>query len=95
MQTTDPTATRTVDALAAQRLAARVEDPSDRRGVLISATHQGRRLVEERRRRLRDALATTMAEIPLDEQQRLAELLYHLNGLLDRNRPRAAASLRG
>jgi DNA-binding MarR family transcriptional regulator len=52
MLTTDATATRTVDALVADGLATRHVEPLDKRGVLISATPEGKRIHAERDHRM-------------------------------------------
>lgn len=83
LATTEPTATRTVDALEAQGLATRVRDPADGRAVLISPTKQGRRHVEETRRRLIARLRVGLDQMPRADQERLAALLLQLGRLLD------------
>ena len=83
METTDATASRTVDALEAAGLVKREPDPLDRRCVLVAATPEGRFLVAERRRRLVSGLARGLAEMAEEDQARLVALLAQLNELLD------------
>jgi DNA-binding MarR family transcriptional regulator len=80
--TTDATASRTVDALAAAGMVKRVADPHDRRGVLIAPTPRGRRLVAARRRRLVELMEQGLATMPETDQARLVDLLGELNELL-------------
>lgn len=82
MGTTEPTATRTVDSLTAADLVRRTPHPDDRRGVLIDATKQGTRLLAHRRQRLLELLESGLAEMPDDDQERLADLLDELNELM-------------
>ena len=94
MGTTDATASRTVDSLAAIGLLRREPDPSDRRGVLVVATPEAKRLLAERRRRLVRALDDGLANMRGDDQDRLVSLLEELNELLESPRAelRPAAS---
>jgi DNA-binding MarR family transcriptional regulator len=78
MGTTDATATRTVDGLAALGLLERTADPADRRAVQIAATKTGARNVTARRRRLVSVLEGLLAETSADELEQLAELLTRL-----------------
>jgi DNA-binding MarR family transcriptional regulator len=75
----DPTASRAVDALVEHGLVERVPDPADRRAVRISLTPHGRQMVEERKRRVLDAVLPAIAAIPAADQQRLVELLGELD----------------
>jgi DNA-binding MarR family transcriptional regulator len=84
MSTTDPTATRAVDALVAERLAERTPDPDDRRAIRVAATPGGRKLLERRRRRFVKLLRPPLARMPAREQADLVELLEQLNRALDR-----------
>jgi DNA-binding MarR family transcriptional regulator len=83
MSTTDPTATRAVDALVAERLAERTPDPDDRRAIRVAATHAGRKLLERRRRRFVKLLGAPLAKMPRREQANLVEHLAALNRALD------------
>jgi DNA-binding MarR family transcriptional regulator len=83
MSTTDPTATRAVDALVAERLVERTPDPDDRRAIQVAATRGGRRLLERRRRRFVQLLRTPLSQMRAREQAELVELLAALNRALD------------
>ena len=82
----DPTASRAVDALVDHGLVERAPDRADRRAVRISLTPRGRTMVEERKRRVLDAVLPAIATIPAADQERLIELLGELD--------RSLASLR-
>jgi DNA-binding MarR family transcriptional regulator len=85
LQTTNATASRTIDVLAAQGLARRQSDPSDGRGVLVSTTRAGQRFVRDRRARLAALLEQLLAEMEPGEARRFTELLGELSELLDRH----------
>jgi DNA-binding MarR family transcriptional regulator len=87
LRTTNATASRTIDVLAGHGLAQRQSDPSDGRGVLVSATRSGHRFVLDRRSRLAALLEQLLAEMELDEAQRFTELLGELSDLLERHPP--------
>lgn len=90
MATTNATASRTVDSLERLALAAREADPADARCVLVGATGEARRLVAERRRRLRRAVERGLGEMSVEERERLVALLERLNeALLAAGSPRA------
>ena len=80
MGTTDATATRTVDGLAALGLLERAADPVDRRAVQVDATRAGAKNVAARRRRLVSVLESLLAETPAEEIEQLADLLSTLSG---------------
>jgi DNA-binding MarR family transcriptional regulator len=82
MATTDPTATRTVDSLAQLGLVERTPDPLDRRAIRVAATPLGRERVRSRRARLVELLRGPLARLDEDEQERVVELLRHLNDAL-------------
>lgn len=83
VNTTDPTATRAVDALVAERLVERTPDPDDRRAVRVAATHAGRKLLERRRRRVVKLLDAPLAKLRKREQANLVEHLSSLNHALE------------
>ena len=82
LDTTEATASRTVDALARWRLVARRPDPTDRRGVRVEATGRGRRFVAERRTHLVSMLGGLLSGIATPEQGRIVSLVAELNDLL-------------
>ena len=80
-----PTATRMIDVLVARDVVTRVEDPSDRRAVLISLTPAGRRALdvklreyEQVRERIAEALDLNERRIAADLLHRLAEVIEEL-----------------
>jgi MarR family transcriptional regulator, organic hydroperoxide resistance regulator len=78
-----PTATRMIDVLSARGLVERVEDPTDRRAVLISLTRAGRATLQDKLDRyqaLREQVAETLDP---DERQIAAELLHRLTEVIE------------
>jgi DNA-binding MarR family transcriptional regulator len=73
-----PTATRMVDVLLARELVTRIEDPSDRRAVVISLTDAGRKAVTEKTREYDKARRRIAAALEPDEQVVAADLLRRL-----------------
>ena len=92
MGTTDATASRTVDALAALGLVRREADPADGRGVLVVSTPKAVELVAERRARLVEVLEHGLAGMPRADRERLVSLLAELNDVLDPHARHAAAA---
>ena len=86
LETTEATASRTVDALVRAALVKRRPDPDDGRGVRIEATARGRRCVERRREHLAGMLQGLLADLDAGEQERLVALLDYLNDTLERSR---------
>jgi DNA-binding MarR family transcriptional regulator len=84
MGTTEATATRTVDSLAALGLAERTRHPTDRRGVVIAHTRRGRDVLATRRHRLGELVENGLRAMPAADQERLVDLLDELNDLLAR-----------
>ena len=70
-QVRPPTMSRIVDALLAAGLVTREADPNDRRMVRIAATDEGRRLLEEGRRRRVAVLADRLARLAESERRAL------------------------
>jgi DNA-binding MarR family transcriptional regulator len=89
METTEATASRTVDGLVRVGLVRRKPDPEDGRGVRIAATARGRQLVEQRRAHMVGLLEELLADMDADEQARLVTLIGSLADALER--PAAAA----
>jgi DNA-binding MarR family transcriptional regulator len=78
-----PTATRMIDVLSARGLVERVEDPTDRRAVLISLTRAGQTALQaklDRYQALRERVAETLDP---DERRMAAELLRRLAGVIE------------
>jgi DNA-binding MarR family transcriptional regulator len=78
---TVPTASRTVDALAARGLVLRESDPDDARAVRVAATRAGIEDQRERRRRFTERLGALMDDLSDHERRQLAESLETLNRL--------------
>ena len=66
-----PTMTRTVDALVAAGLVTRETEPRDRRMVRIAATDEGRRLLDEGRRRRVRAITERLSRLAESERRAL------------------------
>jgi MarR family transcriptional regulator, organic hydroperoxide resistance regulator len=80
-----PTATRMVDVLLDRRLVTRLEDPVDRRAVLISLTPKGREALSSKlrdydavRRRIAGALEPGEQRVAADLLRRLADVIEEL-----------------
>lgn len=86
LETTEATASRTVDGLVRAELVRRRPDLADRRGVRIEATARGRRCVERRRAHLAGILQGLLADLDAGEQARLVALLDYLNDTLESSR---------
>jgi DNA-binding MarR family transcriptional regulator len=81
----DPsTATRTVDRLVAHGLVERVPNPDDARGVLVTATEEGRTLRERVRAQALVALGEILADFTHEEAEQLASLMHKLVDAVDR-----------
>jgi DNA-binding MarR family transcriptional regulator len=65
--------TRTVTALVERGLVERIEDPQDRRQVLVSLTPAGRQVLSDARNRRNEWLARRLAELEPAERRLLAE----------------------
>src|SRR5258705_7687271 len=66
-QVRPPTMTRLVEALDEARLVVREPVTTDRREVLVRATPEGKRLIDEGRTRRVSSLATQLASLPMAE----------------------------
>jgi DNA-binding MarR family transcriptional regulator len=69
------TATRTCDRLVAAGLICRNDDPDDRRYLALTATDEGRQLVESVYSARRQAIADTLERMPVASRRRLAATL--------------------
>ena len=79
-QVRPPTVSRLVKELEREGLVRRVPDPWDARAQRVEATAEGRRLLDEGRRRRVETLAADLAEMPPAD----AELLARAAALLER-----------
>lgn len=80
-QVQPPTITRLVAELERDGLVERIRDPGDRRVLKVQATAQGRRLLEEGRRRRVARLAAAVAALSAGDRKtldRAAELIREL-----------------
>ena len=93
LETTEATASRTVDGLVRAGLVRRRRDPDDGRGVRIEATARGHRSVERRRAHLAGMLQGLLADLAVGEQTRLVVLLDSLNDTLERSRAERNATV--
>jgi DNA-binding MarR family transcriptional regulator len=72
----DPsTISRQVGHLVRLGLVERMADPEDGRATLLTATDEGRRVFEENRRMRIERFAEMLADWPVDDRRKLAELL--------------------
>ena len=78
-----PTATRMVDVLLARRLVTRLQDPVDRRAVLISLTPKGREALEAKVREYDAVRRRIVAAFDPDEQRIAADLLRRLADVME------------
>jgi DNA-binding MarR family transcriptional regulator len=70
---TQPAITTVVNSLEQRGLTHREPDPGDGRAVRILLTDRGRALIEERYRRVGDALIASLSEQPVDAEQLVAD----------------------
>jgi DNA-binding MarR family transcriptional regulator len=78
-----PTVTRMVDVLLARGLVARVEDPVDRRAVLISLTPAGEGALAAKLDEYRDARERLAAALAPEERRVATDLLRRLSGVIE------------
>jgi MarR family transcriptional regulator, organic hydroperoxide resistance regulator len=78
-----PTATRMIDLLLGRRLVTRIEDPLDRRAVLISLTPAGREALAVKLRAYEASRRKIAAALEPDEQRVAADLLRRLAGVIE------------
>lgn len=80
---TAPTATRMVDGLLERGFVTRLDDPSDRRAVVISLTEPGRAALKQKARRHRAARQRIAAAVEPHEQEFAADLLRRLAAVIE------------
>jgi DNA-binding MarR family transcriptional regulator len=78
-----PTATRMLDLLVGRRLVTRLEDPVDRRAVLISLTPAGRDALTAKLAEVERGRRRVVAALEPDEQRVAADLLRRLAGVIE------------
>jgi DNA-binding MarR family transcriptional regulator len=72
-----------VDLLVRRRLVTRLEDPVDRRAVLISLTPAGREALAAKLREYDERRRQIAAALEPDEQRAAADLLRRLAGVIE------------
>jgi len=72
-------ATQMVDRLAAEGLAQRVFDPTDRRTVLAQITEEGRQRYTACRQAIRDVERELLEQFSLEEREQFISLLSRLD----------------
>ena len=80
---TAPALTELVDSLFRDGFVRRLEDPADRRVVLVELTSQGRRELDKHREAMKRAVAGLLASIPADKRARLRVALSDFNGAIE------------
>jgi DNA-binding MarR family transcriptional regulator len=78
-----PTATRMLDLLVGRRLVTRLEDPVDRRAVLISLTPAGRDALAAKLAEVEQGRRRVAAALEPDEQRVAADVLRRLAGVIE------------
>jgi DNA-binding MarR family transcriptional regulator len=79
-----PTMSRIVDALQDSGLSKRLQNPQDRRAVLIQATARGKKLLYEGRRRRVELLATRLQALNGRELERIEVAIQAVEKILQR-----------
>ncbi len=80
---TAPALTELVDSLSRDGFVRRLEDPGDRRVVLVELTAQGRRELDKHREVMKRAVAGLLASIPADKRARLRAALSDFHGAIE------------
>jgi DNA-binding MarR family transcriptional regulator len=80
---TAPALTELVDSLTRDGFVRRLEDPADRRVVLVELTAQGRRELDKHREAMKRGVAALLARVPADKRARLRAALADLNESID------------
>lgn len=80
---TAPALTEQVDSLARDGFVRRLEDPTDRRVVLVEITAQGRRELEKYREIMKRRVARVLAKLPSEKRARLRAALADLQESID------------
>ena len=76
---TAPALTELVDSLRREGFVRRLEDPGDRRVVLVELTAQGRRELDKHREVMKRGVAALLARVPAEKRARLHAALSDLN----------------
>lgn len=78
-----PTATRMIDVLVRSELVTRVEDPADRRAVLISLTAEGKRALGTKLREYEGVRQQIATALGVEERRVAADLLHRLAEVME------------
>ena len=78
-----PTATRMVDGLLQRGLVTRIDDPIDRRAVVISLTDEGRAALSRKQREYAARRRQIAAALEPDEQRIATDLLRRLAAVIE------------
>jgi DNA-binding MarR family transcriptional regulator len=76
---TAPALTELVDSLSREGFVRRLEDPGDRRVVLVELTAQGRRELDKHREVMKRGVAALLARVPSEKRARLRVALSDLH----------------
>lgn len=80
---TAPALTEQVDSLTRDRLVRRLEDPNDRRVVLVELTAQGRRELDKYREHMKRRVAQVLGGLPADKRARLRSALADVQDAIE------------
>jgi DNA-binding MarR family transcriptional regulator len=80
---TAPALTELVDSLSRDGFTRRLEDPGDRRVVLVELTAQGRRELDKYREVMKRRVAVVLANLPADKRVRLRAALSDLHDAIE------------
>src|SRR5207253_4837129 len=80
---TAPALTELVDSLTRDGLGRRLEDPADRRVVLVELTGQGRRELDKYSEIMKRGVASVLARLPAEKRARLRVALTDLNDSIE------------
>lgn len=77
-----PTVTRLVDRLIEAHMVTRMEDPHDRRRVIVKLTAQGETAVQCFQQAMRDRWKTVLVHLPEKEQEAFLKAIRHVGAVL-------------
>ncbi len=80
---TAPALTELVDSLSSDGFVRRLEDPGDRRVVLVELTAPGRRELDKYREVMKRRVAGVLANLPADKRARLRSALADLHDAIE------------
>src|SRR5438067_11888167 len=80
---TAPALTEQIDSLARDGFVRRLEDPADRRVVLVELTGQGRRELDKYGEIMKRGVASVLARLPAEKRARLRAALTDLNDSIE------------